>query len=484
MLKKPRHHKAKSAVLSNFRPKTKRDASTPNPGFAPEQKAVSSKEAAVSHNPYIRQHWINTALAKKVDEYTDTTALKVFIGSWNVNGKKPKGLDLTQWLEGTDADIYAIGFQEIVDLNAPNLVMDHNATKAWETAIGRALKKGYVMVCTRHLVGVSLIVHVKLSVFPHLSDVQSDTVGVGIMGVGGNKAAVVCRFLIHDTSLCFVNSHFAARKSNVKGRNENFKSIMRRVSFWDASTNAQINIASHDSVFWFGDLNYRLNMADLDSVYTRIRESNWPNLLGHDQLILEKAAGNTLVGFQEGHIDFAPTYKFQPGTTEYETRPDKKVRFPAWCDRVLWKGKGVDQLLYQSVPLKLSDHLPVRSLFSTAVRKVDDTKKKAVYQGLCHMLDRWENETYPKVELESSVVRFPDVSFDTPMTRSLTINNTGQVVAEFRFVPKMQDSVFCKPWLALDKQFGIILPGDSVTVDLTVHISKRHAFAFILGGVA
>ena len=52
-------------------------------------------------------------------EYTEYRALRVFVGTWNVNGKFPQREDLTPWLcEGADADselrltlpdIYVIG---------------------------------------------------------------------------------------------------------------------------------------------------------------------------------------------------------------------------------------------------------------------------------------------------------------------------------------------------------------------------------------
>ena len=57
------------------------------------------------------------------------------------------------------------------------------------------------------------------------------------------------------------------------------------------------------------------------------------------QLKLEREAGRVFHSFHEGAITFRPTYKFQPGTNEYDQRPEKKVRAPAWCDRVLWRMK-------------------------------------------------------------------------------------------------------------------------------------------------
>ena len=53
------------------------------------------------------------------------------VGSYNVNGRMPdSNLDLKPWLDaaGVGADIVAVAFQEIVPLNAQNVVIGERQT--------------------------------------------------------------------------------------------------------------------------------------------------------------------------------------------------------------------------------------------------------------------------------------------------------------------------------------------------------------------
>lgn len=382
-----------------------------------------------------------------------------------MNAKKPSD-DLSSWLLPTDydsPDIYAIGFQEIVDLNAGNLLVDHNANKLWEDKIERTLKQQYTLLCSRHLVGLSLCIYVKRELYKdqHINDVQAETVGVGIMGVGGNKGAVGIRFKLYDSSICFINSHLAAHQNNVAGRNADFHNICARLKFTDRSKQPY-DMFAHDHLFWLGDLNYRINMNDYALVYQRIDVEDWDGLLAADQLIIEKAAGRAFKQFEEGRIDFAPTYKYQPGTNKYERREDKKKRLPAWCDRIQWVGEDIKQLYYRRAELVVSDHKPVAALFEVRVKEVVEEKKREVKASIGRQLDAWENQAIPKVSFSPSTVRFDSVYYDEPVTQSLMIENTGQVVVQFHFVPKLQDATFCKSWCKVVPEFGIIPPKQAI----------------------
>lgn len=64
------------------------------------------------------------------------------------------------------------------------------ASEPWEQFILRTLDrtgKSYCKVTTVHLVGLSMAVFVREKHLPNVSEVRVDDVGVGIMGVGGNK---------------------------------------------------------------------------------------------------------------------------------------------------------------------------------------------------------------------------------------------------------------------------------------------------------
>lgn len=70
---------------------------------------------------------------------------------------------------------------------------------------------------------------------------------------------------------------------------------------------------------WCGDLNYRVNLTESE-IKNLVRQEKLDKLLEYDQLSIEREAGRTFPMFDEGHITFAPTYKYDAGTNRYDTR--------------------------------------------------------------------------------------------------------------------------------------------------------------------
>jgi phosphatidylinositol-bisphosphatase len=73
-------------------------------------------------------------------------------------------------------------------------------------------------------------------------------------------------------------------------------------------------------VFWLGDLNYRITDLDPRSVKDYIDQGNYQPLLEYDQLYQQHGLKNVFAGYQEGKITFRPTYKYDPGTDNWDSR--------------------------------------------------------------------------------------------------------------------------------------------------------------------
>ncbi|RZS28973.1 hypothetical protein BHM03_00062629, partial [Ensete ventricosum] len=70
---------------------------------------------------------------------------RVMVGTWNVAGRFPEeDLELDEWLNTKEpADMYVLGFQEVVPLNAGNVLgaEDNRPIQKWEEIIRRTLNK-------------------------------------------------------------------------------------------------------------------------------------------------------------------------------------------------------------------------------------------------------------------------------------------------------------------------------------------------------
>ena len=72
---------------------------------------------------------------------------------------------------------------------------------------------------------------------PSLKDVAITTVKRGMKGYHGNKGAIVARFVVEDSSLCFINCHIAAGQGHKNARNRDLGAILEEKSVFSASGN-------------------------------------------------------------------------------------------------------------------------------------------------------------------------------------------------------------------------------------------------------
>ena len=435
-----------------------------------EDGRIRNREASTK----IRDAWIYRQIRARSDEFTQYKQGRVWIGTWNVNAKG-KDEDLSSWLCADwqthgPPDVVVAGFQEMVDLNAVNVAVENKSqqrSQFWVDRIATTLNsrqntlgdpmRVYVQLEAKYLVGLLVVVFVKAPHRPRVKYVHSNSVGVGVMGVMGNKGGVSVRFQFYDSTLCFICTHLAAHRENVAGRNADFANVYSKTSFdigaeavqevirlgsmsqW-ATGASSVGVSDHDQVFWFGDLNYRVDESiPTERVLELSKRNVLDELIEHDQLNIERAQGRVFQGFDEGALAFQPTYKYQPGTDLYEERPDKKLRAPAWCDRILWMAQEpghVAQLNYTRSEVNFSDHKPVMSTFLVTIKDVILEQREHVYREVMKLLDMYENNSLPMVSLDRINLNFGEVRYDQRVTLPIVITNTGQVVAQFRLVPK------------------------------------------------
>lgn len=359
-----------------------------------------------------------------LNDLKDTQNYKMFVSTWNVGGVAPdEDLNIEDLLEtgGTTCDIYVLGFQETVPLKASNVLGSENRkiSMKWNSLIREALNKrirdrrdmwnngennnniknnkeeevdipalynkiapqDFQCIISKQMVGILISVWVRRHLRPFIQHPSVSCVGCGIMGCLGNKGSVSVRFQLHETSFCYVCSHLASggREGDEKLRNSNVSEIFSRTSFPRGPLlNLPKKILDHDLVILLGDLNYRISLPE-ETTRLLVEREHWDSLLENDQLRMELMSGSMLRGWHEGTIKFAPTYKYCLNSDMYygccyHGKGAEKRRAPAWCDRIIWYGKGLKQLQYTRSESKLSDHRPVKAMFRAEVKVIPTLK--------------------------------------------------------------------------------------------------------------
>lgn len=244
----------------------------------------------------------------------------------------------------------------------------------------------YSLVASKQMVGIFLTVWVRSELTEHVRNIKVSCVGRGLMGYLGNKGSISISMLLHQTSLCFVCSHLTSgqKEGDELRRNADFMEILRKTRFPRVNgvneEKAPETILEHDRIIWLGDLNYRIALP-YRSAKALIEMQNWRALLEKDQLRIEQRRGRVFDGWREGKIYFPPTYKYSHNSDRYagdDMHPKEKRRTPAWCDRILWYGGGLQQLSYVRGESRFSDHRPVSSVFWAEIESTPNRLRKSM----------------------------------------------------------------------------------------------------------
>ncbi|KAF4370560.1 hypothetical protein F8388_020146 [Cannabis sativa] len=252
--------------------------------------------------------------------------------------------------------------------------------------------KSYRLIASKQMVGLFLSVWARSDLIPHIAHLRISSVGRGIMGCLGNKGCISISMSVHQTSFCFICSHLASgeKEGDEIKRNADVSEILKSTQFpkicRKPNNRAPEKIIDHDRIIWLGDLNYRVSLS-YDEARVLLEDNDWDRLLEKDQ----------------GRIFFAPTYKYSHNSDAYagETvKSKKKRRTPAWCDRILWRGNGIEQLSYIRGESRFSDHRPVCAVFSVEV----EVKKQSPIE---YNLNRFRKSNYsciaPRLDFDDCI---------------------------------------------------------------------------------
>ncbi|KAI0922136.1 hypothetical protein AcW2_006915 [Taiwanofungus camphoratus] len=361
--------------------------------------------------------WVDQKLLERETEFSTFRNMNVLIVSWNMDSAKPDSLigtsENVNFLQDAltsvkDPDIIAFGLQELIDLESRKMAAktvllggkNKNADGAISQKVTTSYKKWYdrlvlavrlamppdvpyTVIHTENLVGLFSCIFVKNTERISLKQVAITTIKRGMGGRYGNKGGIVARFVIDDTSICFINCHLAAGQHHVRQRNADVAAMLEDKSVFPESDAieeplAYVNggdgsmVLDHEVVFMNGDMNYRIDQRR-EAVVSAVKAGDHESLLVHDQLNKEMKfnRGFRLRTFMEGPLTFPPTYKYDRRSSEYDT--SEKARVPAWCDRVLWRSREpsrVEQLHYKRYEANVSDHRPISAGFRMTVKSV------------------------------------------------------------------------------------------------------------------
>ncbi|XP_044078765.1 inositol polyphosphate 5-phosphatase K isoform X2 [Siniperca chuatsi] len=329
--------------------------------------------------------------------FIPTDAFRLHMVTWNVATAEPPE-DVTSLLQlevQPPTDLYVIGLQE-VNATPVRFISDLLVEDSWSHVFMDTLApRGFVKVTSMRMQGLLLLVFAKQIHLPYIRNIQTTYTRTGIFGYWGNKGGVSVRFSFYGHMVCFLNCHLAAHMNYALQRVDEFEYILEAQDFDISDTP---HVLDHKVVFWFGDLNFRIADHGLHFLRSSINSGRLNLLWNKDQLLMMKKKEPFLQEFEEGPLNFKPTYKFDRNSETYDT--SGKKRKPAWTDRILWRIKpktppsedddekaststddGLDEyplLVTQDkytsdMSYGVSDHKPVIATFSLELRKCFDT---------------------------------------------------------------------------------------------------------------
>ncbi|KAJ6344583.1 hypothetical protein OIU76_006159 [Salix suchowensis] len=275
---------------------------------------------SMDHNTH--HEGIKTLKVNKVCNFSGNSDLCICVVTWNMNGQVVYE-DLVELVgSNSKCDLLVVGLQEVPRKNIAPLL---------QTALAD----------THVLLGKAIMQSLQLYVFGtqnsgiFIKELKVDKHSVGGCGglIGRKKGAVAIRMSYNGIRMVFISCHLSAHARNVEERNSQCRHISHSL------------FSKHRNPY--------------------SKPAQVTLLTGKDQLLQEAERGQVFDGYCEGTLTFKPTYKYDVGSSNYDT--SYKVRVPSWTDRILFKIQDMEEIRaslhsYESVDdIHSSDHKPVKA---------------------------------------------------------------------------------------------------------------------------
>ena len=330
------------------------------------------------------------------EEFSEIEKIKLYVATWNTSSTEPSKIsqiNLDSLLIPKDPkivpDIYFVGFQEVVKLNATNIIITgeeklQQILSEWDKKVCESIQKigKYKKLVIMNLVGINFFSYILEDKFDKVKNISKKIVKTGFGGTTGNKGSCVINFDYENTSFSVSCSHLVANKKNKRLKELEYILNLKLNTFYNPDklkdkssdqidsitqsleeimsteddiikTQSGLNQANtnnnnplqkteslttnndsllfKDSDIWilFGDLNFRIDM-EYEEFSDFIKKGNsWDKLLDYDQFVKYQLASlSSMANIQEDLIKFAPTYKYIINSDEFDYTPKNDIQNP------------------------------------------------------------------------------------------------------------------------------------------------------------
>ena len=329
------------------------------------------------------------------EDFSDTEKIKIYVATWNTSTtdlSKNTSFNLDSLLIPKNPkiipDMYFLGFQEVIKLNARNIITIgeeklQQILNDWDKKVSESLQKigKYKKLVAMNLVGINFYWYILEVKFDKVKNISKKIVKTGFGGTTGNKGSCVINFDYENTSFSISCSHLVANNKNKRLKELVYILNLKLNTFYnpeklkdkandqqdatkqtleeimapeedtikthqnsisipsnslqnsllpknDINNNTNDSLLFKDTDIWilFGDLNFRIDM-DYEEFSEFIKNGNsWDKLLEYDQFVkYKKASLSSVANIAEDLITFAPTYKYIINSDEFDYTPKEKM---------------------------------------------------------------------------------------------------------------------------------------------------------------